>query len=122
MLALTALEVTHNSTLRQRPPAPDLPISRLAGKVTRIITSCSDKVLDVDGTIKPGAGHGLCDGGSFVYIDGQSIQTATGNVGIKDSFSISTKSIELGDEVTAYYAIGSRGEKTLHCSDCSIAK
>ncbi|MBI3889228.1 hypothetical protein HY312_01450 [Candidatus Saccharibacteria bacterium] len=102
------------------PPSPDLKTYELSGKVTRIQTSCSDKMLNENEEIVPGPSHGLCDGGSFVYIDDQPIYVASGAVSRDKAFSVNIDSIRLGGYATAKYAESESGSKTLHCSQCSI--
>lgn len=92
----------------------------IAGIVAEVFRDCQSwLVLNSDG--EPESRPEVsCDGGSFVVVDGQRIQTTSGYVAAADAFDKHPAGVQPGDFVVVTAINGPYGGLTLNCDGCGV--
>ncbi|MEM7339032.1 MAG: hypothetical protein AAF467_10320 [Actinomycetota bacterium] len=115
------LETT--TSFRQIFPGPDVETVTVAGLVTEVFHDCVSwlRLRDDDsGEITP-AGALMCDGGSWVVIDGVRIRTSSGFVPLDLFYDKHPAELLPGMSAAAIAVDEGALGLTLRCNDCSIA-
>ncbi|MEL6984692.1 MAG: hypothetical protein AAFO29_19855 [Actinomycetota bacterium] len=97
-------------------------MATLSGPVTEIFTDCQSwLVLNEDGEAEH-RNDISCDGGSFITVQGQRIQTTSGFVPAELAFDKHPVGLQPGDAVVVTAIHGPYGGLTLDCDSCGISR
>ena len=91
----------------------------VTGVITELTEDCVRREAYVDGRIVT-EGAVTCDGGSYLLVGDQRIQTSAGFVAESEYFEVSIRDFNAGDSVEVIYNERSPGIFDLNCEECAI--
>ena len=113
------LIVSNTTEDKNNPPIPSSDSRVVTGIVTDLIEDCVRAESLEDGEVNTRAGI-QCDAGSFLTVDGITVQVATGLVPSELAFYQDISAIEVGDTVEIVYQENNFGSFDVNCDDCLV--
>lgn len=94
-------------------------IGVVSGVVTEVFQDCGSHLVLENGRVVE-RGAVICDGGSYIVVDGETIRTSAGFTVAEEYYDVDISNLTPGDNVEVYYVTNELGVNELDCNDCTI--
>ena len=119
LVGLSLVLIIANSEPADAPSAGNISGNSVTGVITELTEDCVRREAYVDGRIVT-EGAVTCDGGSYLLVGDQRIQTSAGFVAESEYFEVRIRDFNAGDSVEVIYNERSPGIFDLNCEECAI--
>lgn len=93
----------------------------IRGIVTEVFTDCQSRLILTEDDEVESVGPVSCDGGSYIIVNNNRIQTSSGYVAENDAYDRHMKTLQPGQSVVVKAMPQGRGLLTLSCVQCGIS-